>query len=71
MNRIEEICKKKHLSYAEVGRKAGITSMYVGLLAKGKRKNPSLDIMQKISDALGEKVEKVFYVNEKVDKEVS
>ena len=67
MNAIKELCEKKNISYAEVGRKAGITSMYVGYLAKGQRKNPSLDVMQKISAALGEKVEKVFKVNESVN----
>lgn len=66
MNRIDEICKKKHITYSEVGRLAGISSMYVGLLAKGKRKNPSLEVMQNISIALNEKVEKVFKVNESV-----
>ncbi|MBU3126780.1 helix-turn-helix transcriptional regulator [Clostridium tagluense] len=63
MNRIDEICKKRHISYSELGRLAGISSMYVGLLAKGKRKNPSLEVMQNISNALNEKVEKVFKVN--------
>ena len=64
MNKIDEICKRRHMSYSELGRQAGISSMYVGLLAKGQRKNPSLEVMQNISNALGEKVEKVFKVNE-------
>jgi len=67
MNKINELCDKKNISYAEVGRKAGISSMYVGMLAKGHRKNPSLDVMQRISKALGEKVERVFKVNESVN----
>lgn len=66
MNNIEKICKKRHISYAELGRRAGISSMYVGLLARDKRKNPSLEVMQSISTALGEKVEKVFKVNEAI-----
>lgn len=69
MNRIDEICKKKNISYSELGRQARISSMYVGLLASGKRKNPSLEVMQNISNALGEKVERVFKINEKMNKE--
>ena len=63
MNNIEKICKRRHISYSELGRLAGISSMYVGMLAKGKRKNPSLEVMQNISKALGEKVEYVFKLN--------
>lgn len=72
MNKIDEICKRRHISYSELGRQAKISSMYVGLLAKGKRNNPSLEVMQNISNALGEKVERVFKVNESINqKEVS
>jgi len=63
MNKIKAICEKKGLSYAEVARKAGVTPMYVGLLAKEERKNPSLKKMQKIALALGEKTENVFDMN--------
>lgn len=60
MNRIDEIRKKKNLSYQNIASKCGVTPMYICLLAKGKRNNPSLDIAQKISEALEEKMEKVF-----------
>jgi DNA-binding XRE family transcriptional regulator len=33
------------------------------LLSKGKRDNPSLEVMQNIANALGERVEKVFSFN--------
>lgn len=66
MNKIAEICKKKSISFSELARQANISAMYIGLLAKGKRKNPSLAVMQNISNALGEKVERVFKINEPV-----
>jgi len=66
MNKIVEICKRRNISFSELGRQAGVSAMYIGLLAKGKRKNPSLEVMQNISNALGEKVERVFKVNESI-----
>ncbi|WP_346877149.1 MULTISPECIES: helix-turn-helix transcriptional regulator [unclassified Clostridium] len=63
MNKIDSIRKKKCLSYADIAKEAGITSAYVCSLAKGKRTNPSLDVMKAISHALDEKVEKVFQIN--------
>ncbi|MBB6217542.1 putative transcriptional regulator [Anaerosolibacter carboniphilus] len=63
MNNIDSIRKKKALSYGDIAKESGLTPTYIHLLAKGKRNNPSLDVMQKISQALGEKVEKVFKIN--------
>ncbi|KHD35176.1 DNA-binding protein [Clostridium acetobutylicum] len=65
MNKIDKIRLRKGLSYNSIAREAGLTSAYICYLAKGKRKNPSLEAMQKISNALGEKVETVFYLNRK------
>lgn len=70
MNRIGELCKVKDITYVELGKQAGVSSMYVGMLVNGKRKNPSLEVMQKISNALGEKVEKVFKINVSINKEI-
>ena len=63
MNRIDKIRKRKVLSYGKIAKNANISSKYVYLLAKGKRKNPSYEIMQAISDALGEKVQYIFNIN--------
>lgn len=60
MNKIDALRRKKHMSYREIASKAGISGMYVYLLAKGKRNNPSLDVMQNIAMALDESVSKVF-----------
>jgi len=63
MNKIDVLRKKKALSYNAIAKNTGLTATYIHLLAKGKRKNPSLEVMQKISRALGEKTEKVFGIN--------
>jgi len=63
MNQIDIIRKRKHLSYQNIADKSGLTAVYVHMLAKNKRHNPSLIAMQKIALALDEKLERVFQVN--------
>ncbi|MBU5677743.1 helix-turn-helix domain-containing protein [Alkaliphilus sp. MSJ-5] len=64
MNKIDLLRRRKSLSYGAIAKETGLTPTYICLLAKGKRTNPSLEVMQKISLALDEKVEKVFQVNQ-------
>lgn len=64
MNRIDLIRMRKGLSYGFIAKETGLTPAYICFLAKGKRTNPSLDVMQRISSALGERVERVFKLNE-------
>lgn len=64
MNKIDLLRKKQNLSYGAIAKETGLTATYIHLLAKGQRTNPSLEVMQKISAALGEKVEKVFQINQ-------
>lgn len=66
MNRIDIIRKKKCLTYGYLAKETGLSAAYICFLAKGDRTNPSLDVMQKISKALEEKVEKVFKLNEAI-----
>ncbi len=62
-NKIDSLRTKKAMSYGDIAKESGLTSTYIYLLAKGKRKNPSLETMQKVSQALDEKVERVFSIN--------
>lgn len=64
MNRIDKVRARKHLSYGAIAKESRLTPTYIHLLAKGKRTNPSLEVMQRISLALGEKVESIFQVNQ-------
>lgn len=66
MNNIDKLRKTKGLTYTEIADKAGLSSMYIHLLAKGERQNPSLKVMQGIAAALGESVEDVFKLNKEV-----
>ncbi|EHI97554.1 helix-turn-helix domain protein [Clostridium sp. DL-VIII] len=63
MNKIDKLRKRKALSYNDIAKSAKISAQYVYLLAKGKRINPSFEIMKSIANALGEKVETVFNMN--------
>lgn len=63
MNKIDELRKRKALSYYDIAKDANVSPQYVHLLAKGKRNNPSLQIMKSIANALEEKVEYVFNIN--------
>lgn len=63
VNKIDSLRTKKAMSYGDIAKDSGLTPTYIYLLAKGKRKNPSLETMMKISQALNEKVEKVFCIN--------
>lgn len=64
MNKIDAVRSKKKLSYGFIAKESSLTPTYIHLLAKGKRTNPSLDVMQRISAALGERVESIFQVNQ-------
>ncbi|WP_321834986.1 helix-turn-helix transcriptional regulator [Clostridium butyricum] len=63
MSNIEKLKNKKCMSYEDIAKKTGITAQYVFLLAKGKRSNPSLEVMKAIASALEEPIEKVFKLN--------
>lgn len=68
MNRIDTVKSKKGLTYSAIAKEAGLTAAYICSLAKGTRKNPSLDVMQRVSSALGEKVDTIFLINRTCDK---
>ena len=60
MNRIDEIRRSKGLTYQNLADETGLTTTYIWSLAKGKRDNPSLKNMKKISKVLDSKVSQVF-----------
>jgi transcriptional regulator with XRE-family HTH domain len=45
--------KMGEMTQAELARKARLTEAYVSQLLKGKRKNPSLDVLKRLARALG------------------
>lgn len=63
MNNIEALLTKKNITYSELAEKVGVSAAYLNMIANEKRTNPSLEVMKKIAEALGTKVEKVFNLN--------
>jgi len=45
--------KMGNMTQAELAKKANLTEAYVSQLLKGKRKNPSLDVLKRLARALG------------------
>lgn len=60
-NKIRKLRLQKSLSMKELAEKANISVSYLSLLEKGKRKNPSKEIMKKISKALEEDIMEIFF----------
>lgn len=68
MNKIKALREKLGISIYDIAKVTGLAPSYVSNLEHGRRTNPSLEVMQKISLALGEKVEEVFKLNQEPDK---
>lgn len=60
-NKIRKLRLKKSLSMKELALKANISISYLSLLEKGQRKNPSKEIMEKISNVLEENIVDIFF----------
>jgi transcriptional regulator with XRE-family HTH domain len=61
MNRIDAIKKERHLSYGDISKCTGLTTAYICMLAKGQKKNPSKETMEKIAAAFDKTVADVFF----------
>lgn len=60
-NRMREIRKEKGITLTEIANKTGISIGYLSHLENGTRKNPSIEMMDKISKYLDKSVSDVFF----------
>jgi XRE family transcriptional regulator, master regulator for biofilm formation len=60
-NRIKECRLQKKFSITDLSEKSGVSRSYICLLENGCRKNPTQEVMNKISEALGKSVQTVFF----------
>ena len=60
-NRIKKIRLEKGLTMAELAEKCGISVGYLCHLEKGRRKNPSITIMENIAKVLDKTVSEIFF----------
>lgn len=50
---LKTLREARGLNQVELAAKAKVTTAYVSLLEAGKKKNPSLDVLQRLAKALG------------------
>lgn len=60
-NKIRYYRTKKGLTLKEVAEKCGISAGYLCHLEKGKRENPSIEVMENIAIILGESIPEIFF----------
>lgn len=60
-NRIKEYRTKRGLTLKEVADKCGISAGYLCHLEKGKRDNPSTEVMENIAIVLGRSIPEIFF----------
>lgn len=60
-NRMQQIRKQKGITLTNLSIKTGISIGYLSHLEKGTRKNPSIEMMDKIAKGLDKSVSDVFF----------
>lgn len=60
-NKIKEIRKEKGITLKYLSELAGVSTGYICHLEKGSRSNPSMHIMEKISESLNKSVSEIFF----------
>ena len=58
---IAKVRKEKGMTLLELSNKSGVSIGYLCHLEKGSRKNPSLEIMDKIAAAIGKTISEIFF----------
>ena len=61
LNKLTIIRKTKGMTIYELAQLSGVSMGYICHLEKGSRKNPSIYVMEKIAEALGEPIIKIFF----------
>lgn len=59
-NYINKIRKEKGITLAELSTLSGVSIGYLCHLEKGSRKNPSFEVMERISKSLGKTITEIF-----------
>lgn len=60
-NNIKKFRKEQGYTLIELANKVGISSGYLCHLEKGSRKNPSINIMEKIALVLNKSIAEIFF----------
>lgn len=57
---IRRIAKEKNISFYRICKNGNISNSYMSDLVNNKRKNPSIDILKRISNELGVSIEELI-----------
>lgn len=63
-NQIRKVREEKGLTLLRLSDLSGVSVGYLCHLERGSRNNPSIEVMEKISDALGKTITDVFFMKE-------
>lgn len=61
-NQIKKIRQEKGITLLKLSELSGVSVGYLCHLEKGSRRNPSVEVMGKISDALNKTITEIFFV---------
>jgi len=61
INKIKAIREEKGMTLEKLAGLAGVSAGYLCHLERGSRKNPSIEVMNKIADALEKTITQVFF----------
>lgn len=64
LNKIKKIRNELGLSVYKIADQVGVTPSYISNLENGHRVNPSREVMEKVSIALGQTVSEIFFPEE-------
>lgn len=62
-NQIKKIREEKGMTLVKLSELSGVSVGYLCHLEKGSRKNPSIGIMEKISNALNKSITEIFFIS--------
>ena len=61
-NQVKKIREEKGITLVKLSEISGVSVGYLCHLEKGSRKNPSIEIMEKISRALNKSITEIFFM---------
>lgn len=62
-NQVKKVREEKGITLVKLSKISGVSVGYLCHLEKGSRKNPSIEIMEKISKALNKSITEIFFTS--------
>lgn len=61
INNLKKIRQEKNMTIRDLAEKSGVSIGYICHLERGTRKNPTIEVMEKLAKALEEPAIKIFF----------